>query len=157
MANRPASWLWKWKQHDRQFMASFETATMERSKNDTGSGMLCRGCASKAADPLKAALDQAGLKTLGSAPEDASPLPDAQNRYGRSILQSVDGFPLISDPWLNGRLTALHACSDLWACGAMSTPPKPWCSSAANSTIQQELLGQTQRGVRSCLNNKVHN
>ena len=31
----------------------------------------------------------------------------------------MDGFPaLVSDPWLNGRLTAMHACSDLWACGA---------------------------------------
>ena len=34
------------------------------------------------------------------------------------ILQSVDGFPaLISDPWLNAKITVLHACSDLWACG----------------------------------------
>ena len=149
----PHPWLWKWKQHiDRQFMASFETATMERSKNDAGSGMLCRGCASKlAADPLKAALDQAGLKTLGSAPEDASPLPDAQNRYGRNILQSVDGFPaLISDPWLNGRLTALHACSDLWACGAnVDSAQTVVTLPLTNSTIQQELLGQTLAGVRS--------
>ena len=38
---------------------------------------------------------------------------------GELWLQSVDGFPaLVEDPWRNARLTTLHACSDLWACGA---------------------------------------
>ena len=32
------------------------------------------------------------------------------------------------DPWLNGRLTALHACSDLWACGASVSRPKRYHS-----------------------------
>ena len=70
--------------------------------------MACRGCAAKLpAQPLVAALDRAGL---GGQPEDAACLPESEE-----LLQSMDGFPaLVSDPWLNGRLTALHACSDLW-------------------------------------------
>jgi selenide,water dikinase len=65
----------------------------------------------------------------------------------------MDGFPaLMSDPWLNGRLTALHACSDLWACGAsvssaMATITLPMVSASE----QQELLAQTLGGIRSAL------
>jgi len=58
----------------------------------------------------------------------------------------------VSDPWLNGRLTALHACSDLWACGAavssaMTTITLPLVSAKE----QQELLVQTLAGIRSVL------
>ena len=69
------------------------------------------------------------------------------------MLQSMDGFPaLVSDPWLNGRLTALHACSDLWACGAtvssaMATVALPMVPAKE----QQELLAQTLAGIRSVL------
>ena len=65
----------------------------------------------------------------------------------------MDGFPaLVSDPWLNGRLTALHACSDLWACGAtvssaMATITLPMIP----TNEQQELLVQTLAGIRSVL------
>ena len=85
---------------------------------------------------------------LGGQPEDASRLDEHPG-----LLQSMDGFPaLVSDPWLNGRLTALHACSDLWACGAtvssaMATITLPMVP--ANE--QQELLVQTLAGIRSVL------
>ena len=65
----------------------------------------------------------------------------------------MDGFPaLVSDPLLNGRLTALHACSDLWACGAavssaMATITLP----VASANEQQELLVQPLAGIRSIL------
>ena len=137
----PHPWIWRWKQRiDRRFMKRFDQAP------GMGSGpMDCRGCAAKLpAAPLEAALEAAGLKSLGSSPEDAASL-------GNDWLQSVDGFPaLISDPWLNGRLTALHASSDLWACGtsvdsamAVITLPKTAAS------LQQELLSQTLSGLRS--------
>ena len=137
----PHPWIWRWKQHiDRRFMARFDQAPA------MGSGpMDCRGCAAKLpAAPLEAALEAAGLKSLGSTPEDAASL-------GNDWLQSVDGFPaLISDPWLNGRLTALHASSDLWACGAsvdsaMAVITLPKTAAA----LQQELLSQTLSGLRS--------
>ena len=151
----PHPWLWHWKQHiDRQFMASFQTGAMERSGDVGESAMLCRGCAAKLpAAPLEAALEQAGLKALGRAPEDANPLPHARNSSGQVVLQSIDGFPaLISDPWLNGRLTALHACSDLWACGATVESAQTVVTLPLTYTkLQQETLSQTLAGVRSVL------
>ena len=151
----PHPWLWRWKQHiDRQFIARFRIGAMERSDDGSKSAMLCRGCAAKLpAAPLEAALEQAGFKALGSTPEDANPLPHARNSSGQVVLQSVDGFPaLISDPWLNGRLTALHACSDLWACGATVDSAQTVVTlPLTNTKLQQELLSQTLAGVRSVL------
>ena len=95
--------LWTLKQRiDRAFMAGFS----QQSSMAAAQPMACRGCAAKLpAAPLTAALLQAGLQ--GQA-EDAANLGGTP-----ALLQSVDGFPaLVSDPWLNGRLTTLHACSD---------------------------------------------
>ena len=135
--------LWRLKQRiDRAFMDGFQ----KRSSMADHAPMACRGCAAKLpAQPLAAALERV---ELGGQPEDAACLPGHEE-----LLQSMDGFPaLVSDPWLNGRLTALHACSDLWACGAtvssaMATITLPMVS--ANE--QQELLVQTLAGIRSVL------
>ena len=139
----PSRLLWQLKQRiDRTFMAGFQQPA---AMADTAP-MACRGCAAKLpAQPLAAALARV---ELGGQPEDAACLPGS-----KGLLQSMDGFPaLVSDPWLNGRLTALHACSDLWACGAhvssaMATVTLPMVS--ANE--QQELLVQTLAGIRSVL------
>ena len=139
----PSTFMWHLKQRiDRTFMAGFQRpAAMTNS-----APMACRGCAAKLpAQPLAAALEQVKLR---GQPEDAACIPGAQD-----LLQSMDGFPaLVSDPWLNGRLTALHACSDLWACGAAVT------SAMATITLpmvtdkeQQQLLVQTLAGIRSVL------
>ena len=139
----PSPLLWRLKQRiDHAFMAGFQQpATMADA-----APMACRGCAAKLpAQPLAAALERVGL---GGQPEDAAHLPGSEE-----LLQSVDGFPaLVSDPWLNGRLTALHACSDLWACGArvssaMATITLPMVP----TNEQQELLVQTLAGIRSVL------
>ena len=136
----PSRLLWHLKQRiDRAFMAGF----LQPAAMTDAAPMACRGCAAKLpAQPLAVALERVGL---GGQPEDAASLPGSEQ-----LLQSVDGFPaLVSDPWLNGRLTALHACSDLWACGA------PVSSAMATITLpmvsadeQQELLVQTLAGIR---------
>ena len=139
----PSPLLWKLKQRiDRAFMAGFRRPAAMAD----AAPMACRGCAAKLpAQPLAAALDRVGL---GGQPEDAASLPGSEE-----LLQSVDGFPaLVSDPWLNGRLTALHACSDLWACGAavssaMATITLPMVPDGE----QQELLVQSLAGIRSVL------
>ena len=139
----PSPLLWMLKQRiDRAFMAGFRRPA---SMADAAP-MACRGCAAKLpAQPLAAALERV---ELGGQPEDAACLPGRQD-----LLQSVDGFPaLVSDPWLNGRLTALHASSDLWACGAavssaMATITLPM----ASAKEQKELLVQTLAGIRSVL------
>ena len=139
----PSPLLWHLKQRiDHAFMAGFQRPPSMPNP----APMACRGCAAKLpAQPLAAALERVGL---GGAPEDAARLPGDQE-----LLQSMDGFPaLLSDPWLNGRLTALHACSDLWACGAtvssaMATITLPMVPAEQ----QQELLVQTLAGIRSVL------
>ena len=141
----PASrWLWWIKQRiDQRFIAAFDPP---RAMDQDAEAMACRGCAAKLpAAPLQAALQQAGLH--GPA-EDAAELGGDPPR-----LQSVDGFPaLLSDPWLNARLTTLHACSDLWACGAdvnhaMAVVTLP----TDGADLQQELLAQSLAGIRSVL------
>ena len=137
-------WLWWVKQRiDQHFIDGFQP---RRAMSQDDQAMACRGCAAKLpAAPLRAALEQAGLR--GPA-EDAAEIGGEPPR-----LQSVDGFPaLLNDPWLNARLTTLHACSDLWACGAridhaMAVVTLP----AVGAELQQELLAQTLAGIRSVL------
>jgi len=114
--------------------------------NEAGDGVddgASPGGAAPAAPPATA--------TAPPPPEDAAVLATAAD--GSLLLQSVDGFPaLVADPWLNARLTTLHACGDLWASGAdlesvqaLVTLPE------AEHALQEELLLQTLAGVRSVL------
>ena len=131
--------------------------------------MACRGCAAKlAGGPLNRALNRledtlnpaggeqprSGERGHRSQPlqaEDA--LVIGTSREGRLLLQSVDGFPaLVRDPWLNARLTTLHACSDLWACGATVESAQALVTvPEGTEALQEELLLQTLAGVRSVL------
>ena len=151
----PYPWLWRWKRRlDRTFMARLRpgAAMVDQSSNPSSHAMACRGCAAKLpADPLQQALSRCQSEELASSPEDAHSLGTSSR--GGTLLASVDGFPaLISDPWLNGRLTTLHACSDLWASGArVSTAQAIVTMPAVDSAAQVDLLSQTLAGVRSAL------
>ncbi len=151
----PHPWLWRWKQWiDRRFMRRFQLQSMDSNSGTTEKSMLCRGCAAKvSAATLQAGLDEAGLKRLGTTPEDAAIVPYSHGRKDKPLLQSLDGFPaLLSDPWLNGRLTALHACSDLWACGASVNSAQAVITlPLAPPELHQQLLAQTLSGIRSAL------
>ena len=152
LALGPSRWLWQWKRRiDGRFLAQFAAAAMPEA-----AAMACRGCAAKLASaPLASAL--ARLQRLDGGdqtpPEPLDAAPIATTAAGELLLQSVDGFPaLIDDPWLNARLTTLHACGDLWASGgdvcsaqALVTLPQ------AEAPLQEELLFQTLAGVRSVL------
>ncbi len=150
----PHPWLWALKQRiDRKFMAQFKEFKMYLG-SDSEQLMLCRGCAAKLpAEILGIALEEAGFISLGKTPEDAAQLPDALSTNNQPLLQSIDGFPaLISDPWLNSKLTALHACSDLWACGARVKSAQAIVTlPLAPPPLQQKLLSQTIAGLRSVL------
>ena len=148
----PSPLLWRWKQAlDRQFMARFSQL---RAMAPSGPGaMACRGCAAKlAASPLQQALARQGLGSgsPGSA-EDAAVI--AQQPDGSLLLQSVDGFPaLVGDAWLNARLTTLHACSDLWACGARVQSVQAVVTvPALAAPLQADLLSDTLAGIQSVL------
>ncbi|WP_114993582.1 selenide, water dikinase SelD [Synechococcus sp. UW179A] len=147
----PHPLLWRLKSAiDARFMAMFR-----RSRSmDSTEAMACRGCAAKLpAGPLESALQHAGIATLGMQPEDAAVLPLNTAVGMAPVLQSVDGFPaLVSDPWLNGRLTALHACSDLWACGSRVLAAQVVVTlPQTTESTQETLLAQTLAGIRSAL------
>ena len=147
----PSRWLWRWKDHiDQAFMRRFNATAMGARGN--GAAMACRGCAAKvAAQPLEEALQRLSGSAAAPAAEDAAVV--GRDAHGELLLQSVDGFPaLVSDPWLNGRLTTLHACSDLWASGAhVSSVQAVVTLPAAASALQADLLHQTLAGVQSVL------
>ena len=151
----PHPLLWRWKQRiDRRFMQRFQPTRMDLATGAKEEAILCRGCAAKLpAEILEKALSTAGVGRLATAPEDAAVVPFSEGADGSPLLQSVDGFPaLVSDPWLNGRLTALHACSDLWACGASVKSAQAVVSlPLAPQSIQQHLLALTVAGIRSAL------
>jgi selenide,water dikinase len=150
----PHAWLWRWKQRlDRGFLARF--AALRPMAPADGEPMGCRGCAAKLApQPLRSALTRLAKQDGPLPPPLAEDAPLVRVlEGGLRLLQSVDGFPaLVADPWLNGRLTTLHACGDLWASGAtvdsvqaVVTVPR------GNVAVQEEVLLQTLAGVRSVL------
>ncbi|MFN9635250.1 MAG: selenide, water dikinase SelD [Synechococcaceae cyanobacterium] len=149
LAFGPSRWLWRWKEHlDRRFLERLaEGAPMAMAEP-----AACRGCAAKlAAAPLRSALARLAGDGAAPASEDAARL--GRGAAGELWLQSVDGFPaLLEDPWRNARLTTLHACSDLWACGAeVSSAQALVTLPQASPALQEELLLQTLAGVRSVL------
>ena len=102
---------------DANFVKKFKISEMKWSKKITLMEDLdCRGCAAKIPqNVLNNSLRDSQLGKFADFPEDASEVYKFDNKI---FMQSVDGFPaLISDPWLNAKITTLHACSDLWACG----------------------------------------
>ncbi|MBD2548697.1 selenide, water dikinase SelD [Microcystis elabens FACHB-917] len=144
----PSGWIWRWKQRiDRAFMARF--AALQPM---AVAPMACRGCAAKlGAAPLAAALARLDPGGPCRPVEDVAVVGSGAD--GELLLQSVDGFPaLVDDPWLNGRLTTLHACSDLWASGAAVDSAQALVTvPEAAAAVQEELLLQTLAGVRSVL------
>jgi len=146
----PSRLLWRWKDRiDRRFMQGFERPD---AMADSAEPMACRGCAAKLpADPLQRAL--ARLQGGAAPPQAVDAVVLGRADDGHLLLQSVDGFPaLVDDPWLNGRLTALHACSDLWASGAaVDTVQALVTLPQASAALQEDLLVQTLAGVRSVL------
>ena len=162
LALGPSHWLWRWKDWiDRRFMQRFsDLPTLMGRRRGSAAAMACRGCAAKVgAQPLQAALqalddhdpERQRLCSTALPNDDAAVIGSSANRS--TLLQSVDGFPaLISDPWLNARLTTLHACSDLWACGAaVSSAQAVVTLPQVAPALQSELLLQTMAGVRSVL------
>ncbi|KGG16626.1 NADH dehydrogenase-like protein [Prochlorococcus sp. MIT 0602] len=147
----PHSCFWQLKKTiDISFIRKFQKTSI--MKDQAYNKLACRGCAAKVAyQTLTAALKESELSELSDNPVDAALIDSSQE--GLSWLQSVDGFPaLISDPWLNARLTTLHSCSDLWARGAsVSSAQAVITLPAADGSLQKEILTQCLLGIQSVL------
>ncbi|WP_240687422.1 selenide, water dikinase SelD [Alcanivorax sp. 24] len=118
-------WVWRWKDRiDRAFMKRFDNlpAPMPAAPaNDDA--MHCAGCGAKVgATTLSHALD--ALRTevredieAGVAQGDDAAIIRWSGQY--RLVQSVDYFPAFMDePYLFGRVAALHSLSDIYAMNA---------------------------------------
>ncbi len=109
----------------------------------------CRGCAAKIPQSiLNKSLKSAQLESFVTSPEDSV---EIYNNNQDIILQSVDGFPaLISDPWLNAKITVLHACSDLWASGAKLSSVQALISlPKVRKDFQSYLFSHCLKGIKT--------
>ncbi len=109
----------------------------------------CRGCAAKIPQSiLNKSLISAQLENSATSPEDSV---EIYKNNQDTILQSVDGFPaLISDPWLNAKITVLHACSDLWACGVKLSSVQALISlPKVGKDFQSYLFTQCLKGIKT--------
>ncbi len=110
----------------------------------------CRGCAAKIPQSiLNKSLRSAQLENFAISPEDSVEIYNNQD----TILQSVDGFPaLISDPWLNAKITVLHACSDLWACGVKLSSAQALISlPKVEKDFQSYLFSHCLKGIKTAV------
>ncbi|WP_288261776.1 selenide, water dikinase SelD [uncultured Prochlorococcus sp.] len=142
-------WILKHK-IDLNFINKFKSKRLiMKSSGKTISLNDCRGCAAKIPQiVLNKSLINANLDSFALSPEDSVEI--YQNGQD-IILQSVDGFPaLVSDPWLNAKITTLHACSDLWACGAKLSSAQALISlPKVESEYQSYLFSQCLKGIKS--------
>lgn len=127
--------LWNWKNHiDRRFMTMFSRLPAmamkplpavsrvlipeEERLEVIDPEMRCAGCGGKLGTNL---LQQVLLDVTGASefsPEDAAEFPVA----GTTLVQTVDQIKSpIDDPYLFGRIAALHALSDAFAMNASPT------------------------------------
>jgi selenide,water dikinase len=158
--------VWRWKNWiDRRFMAMFSGFGREMARPVTaaeieaGTAMRCGGCAAKVGPaPLGAALRRLPpaptprnrLLVGLDAPDDAAVVEVAP---GLAQIETVDQIrAFIDDPWLFGRIAALHALNDVLAMGgeptralAIATVPH-----AAPGIIEADLF-QLLAGARHTL------
>lgn len=162
-------WVWRWKDHiDRKFMKMFhsfeemgkgeepripEALKAEETEHLVENlGMRCAGCGSKAGDSV---LTEVISKRAGRScehveiglgqPDDAAVI---ELPPGQLLAQSLDYFSApLDDPYLVGKLAAVHSLSDLHAMGAaphsaMAIVTLPLGSpSVMSRTLEQVLAG----------------
>ncbi|RIK89755.1 MAG: selenide, water dikinase SelD, partial [Proteobacteria bacterium] len=119
--------------------------------------MRCGGCAAKVGErALERALARLGVAhdadvELGlAAPDDAAVV---RTSGGERIAASVDGFPAFTaDPWLVGRVAAVHALGDLYAKGAAPRFALAQVAIAEDDAARaEEELFQVLAGARAAL------
>lgn len=151
-------WVWRWKDRiDRRFMTMYAPMPVPPPRAGESPAMPCGGCAAKiGASTLDEALGGLGvaedprvLHGIASG-EDAAVLQPVE---GRLLVQSVDYFRAFTrDPWLLGRIGAVHALGDLHAMGATPHSALAIATIARGTPARQgEELAQLMAGARSAL------
>lgn len=148
-------WTWRLKDRiDGKFMDMYQDYTpgmrssLEDEDDRSGSGQLqmrCAGCGGKVGSSvLSRALSRLDIPQnehvlLGlNAPDDAALI---RAPAGRAIAATVDFFQApLDDPYLVGRMAALHAASDVLAKGAKPIAALAMATIPAGSEKKQEQL-----------------
>jgi selenide,water dikinase len=156
---------------DRRFMRKFEDLPVDDPEEPKDSAdlaesarMRCLGCAAKVAgssltrvmarlraehgaawqEAVRSGTVQVGLE----APDDAAVFAVPP---GRALVQTVDYMPaLVADPYLFGRIAALHCLSDLFAMGAephsaLAAALVPFAAEAVTEETLYQLLSGALR------------
>ena len=149
----PSKFFWYLKNKiDKRFINNLNPPIMNiKIENSIDQEFDCRGCASKISQHvLNNSLRNISLDKFADYPEDACEIFRSNKTV---IFQSIDGFPaLISDPWLNGKITTLHACSDLWASGCTVSSAQILISlPKVDNEFQRFLFTQSVEGVKSVI------
>ena len=118
------AWVWRWKNSiDSRFMKQFRElpGMAVRARDDEDQPMYCGGCGAKLpASLLHSVLDEL-VRAFPDSVDQQALRDDAaalQHPPGKQLWQSTDSLrELVSDPWLMGRIAALHALSDIYAMG----------------------------------------
>ena len=137
-------WAMQLKQRiDQRFMDKYQLLPDRMEMPDE---MQCRGCGCKlGGDALETAIG--GNE---STRDDATAIPLGANDSVRDeVLVTTDFFSApFPDAWLNGRITAIHSASDIYAMGAL-----PFAAEAimvlpdGDETTQQQMLHDFQSGA----------
>lgn len=150
-------WVWRWKDRiDRRFMQMYRPEPLPPAAL-ADNGMRCGGCAAKVdATTLRGVLarvspgtDQSLLHGIGSAEDGAVIAPPT----GQVLVQSVDYFRAFTDdPWLLGRIGAVHALGDIHAMGARPHSALAIATVAhAAPHVMREALAQMMAGAEQTL------
>ncbi len=155
-------WVWRWKDYiDRKFMARFDPAPTTSSKKGVENAyetMRCGGCGAKVSSSiLQKILSQLAIRPH---PDILNPLGDdaaiINLPTGVQLIQSVDFFRCFTDdPYLFGRIAAIHSLGDIYAMGAkphsaLVTAVIPYNEAA----IMEEILSHLMQGILATLSNE---
>jgi selenide,water dikinase len=146
------AWVWRWKDRiDRRFMAQFAELPPPMAEFTGGGDMHCGGCGAKLpALLLRGVLAELGAMFPGTVvPEHLREDAAVIDWPGGSLVQTADTLrALVDDPWLMGRLVALHALSDIYAMGASPHSAQVHaCLPYASRVLQQRELFQLMAGL----------
>lgn len=148
-------WVWHWKDRiDQQFMRRFSDLPQPMKRRYWGALPAlshhseqppCGGCGAKIGPlQLSNVLQDIGrefdAQAIAQAADDAVEITSASG--AQSLWQSVDALrAIVDDPWLMGRISTIHALSDLYACGLRphSALALPTLAFAAPALLERDL------------------
>jgi selenide, water dikinase len=152
-------WVWRWKDRiDRAFMERYRAEPAPPADPGLEPAMRCGGCAAKiggeALSRVLAGLAPVRDDSVENGIDGADDAAVLNPPPGQRLLQSVDHFrAFVDDPYLLGRIAAVHALGDITAMGArphsaLAIATVPF----AGPAVVENTLRQLMQGALHTLN-----